>query len=198
MAAKFNLMSNDLGETRYAFHCPGCEYGHEIPVAGPRKWEWNNSVEAPTLKPSILVNNNSANPRVPVCHSFVTDGKIQFLGDSTHKLAGKTVVIPDWDAEEVPLTMYEGEAMAKREVKNAVVKAKCSLDRDACKNPECPVHGEQKNDALKPSITGGDDTLEDVTQVLIDAKGIIEHLSHPNLFTQGLVERISKVLEARS
>ena len=25
------------------------------------------------------------------CHSFVTDGKIRFLGDSTHKLKGQTV-----------------------------------------------------------------------------------------------------------
>ena len=31
-----------------------------------------------------------------VCHSFVTDGRIQFLGDCTHKLAGQTVNIPEW------------------------------------------------------------------------------------------------------
>lgn len=28
------------------------------------------------------------------CHSFVTDGRIQFLGDCTHDLAGKTVDLP--------------------------------------------------------------------------------------------------------
>jgi hypothetical protein len=30
-----------------------------------------------------------------VCHSFVTDGKIQFLGDCTHALAGQTVELPE-------------------------------------------------------------------------------------------------------
>jgi hypothetical protein len=29
------------------------------------------------------------------CHSFVTNGKIQFLADCTHKLAGQTVELPD-------------------------------------------------------------------------------------------------------
>ena len=29
------------------------------------------------------------------CHSFVTDGRIQFLSDCTHALAGQTVDLPD-------------------------------------------------------------------------------------------------------
>lgn len=32
-----------------------------------------------------------------VCHSFVVDGRIQFLGDCTHELVDKTVDIPDFD-----------------------------------------------------------------------------------------------------
>jgi hypothetical protein len=31
-----------------------------------------------------------------VCHSFVTDGRIQFLEDCTHELAGQTVDLPEW------------------------------------------------------------------------------------------------------
>lgn len=31
-----------------------------------------------------------------LCHSFVTDGRIQFLSDSTHDLAGQTVDLPEW------------------------------------------------------------------------------------------------------
>jgi hypothetical protein len=31
-----------------------------------------------------------------VCHSFITDGQIQFLGDCTHPMAGQTVPIPKW------------------------------------------------------------------------------------------------------
>ena len=29
------------------------------------------------------------------CHSFVTDGRIQFLADCTHPLAGQTVDLPE-------------------------------------------------------------------------------------------------------
>jgi hypothetical protein len=31
-----------------------------------------------------------------VCHSFVRDGQIQFLGDCTHALKGQTVERPEW------------------------------------------------------------------------------------------------------
>jgi len=30
-----------------------------------------------------------------VCHSYVTDGRIQFLADCTHALAGLTVDLPE-------------------------------------------------------------------------------------------------------
>lgn len=89
-------MGEQEGELMYAFHCPGCECGHGIPVAGPRAWGWNGSVDKPTFTPSILVNRGSANPTVPVCHSYVTDGKINFLADCTHKLRGP-IELPDWD-----------------------------------------------------------------------------------------------------
>lgn len=92
MAAKIHLMGDDgRGNKLYVFHCPGCGYGHHAAV--PR-WSWNGSFEAPTFKPSLLVNSHDPASR---CHSFVTDGKIQFLSDCFHSLAGKTVDIPDWD-----------------------------------------------------------------------------------------------------
>ena len=94
---KFHDMGVHDGERRVAFHCPGCEYGHQIPVTGRRAWQWNGLFDKPTLTPSILVNRGSSNPEVPTCHSYVTDGRIQFLADCTHKLAGKTVELPDWD-----------------------------------------------------------------------------------------------------
>lgn len=34
-----------------------------------------------------------------VCHSFVTDGKIQFLGDCTHNLVGQIVELPEIDEQ---------------------------------------------------------------------------------------------------
>lgn len=98
MSAKFHDMGMQEGERWIAFHCPGCECGHTIPVTGVRRWQWNGSLEKPSLIPSILVNRGSANPTTPVCHSYVTNGQIQFLHDCTHSLAGKTVELPDWDA----------------------------------------------------------------------------------------------------
>lgn len=87
----------DSEETWVAFHCPGCESAHNIPVRGnPRAWNWNGNIDSPTFTPSLLVNVGGGNPTAPICHSFVTDGKIQFLGDCTHKMAGQTIEIPEW------------------------------------------------------------------------------------------------------
>jgi hypothetical protein len=92
------------------FWCPGCEMHHGI-HAGGKGWTWNGDLEKPTFNPSILVRGTHPmtdeehaawmadrtklpTPRPFVCHSFVRDGQIEFLGDCTHKLAGKTVPLP--------------------------------------------------------------------------------------------------------
>jgi hypothetical protein len=70
-------------------------------------------MDSPTFTPSILVTGvaqltkdehaaymrgEGLPPARPLrCHSFVTDGRIQFLGDCTHELAGQTVDLPDID-----------------------------------------------------------------------------------------------------
>ena len=97
------------------FWCPGCDGAHAVKVgvgAGPR-WGYNDNPEKPTFTPSILVRGvdrltdaeharlmagEHVEPRPIVCHSFVTDGRIQFLGDCTHALAGQTVDLPEFDA----------------------------------------------------------------------------------------------------
>jgi hypothetical protein len=81
----------------YVFHCPGCKCAHGVTTQGYKqepRWTWNESMDAPTFKPSILCNRDDPATR---CHSFVTDGKIQFLGDCFHELKNKTVDLPDWD-----------------------------------------------------------------------------------------------------
>ena len=35
-------------------------------------------------------------PTPKVCHSFVRDGRIEFLSDCTHELAGQTVELEEW------------------------------------------------------------------------------------------------------
>jgi hypothetical protein len=93
-----------VNDDRIAFWCPGCNDLHMVPVH-PRVegWAWNGSLEHPTLTPSILCfshgtlidNDKPAGPdnytTTPTCHSFVTEGRIQFLSDSTHELSNQTV-----------------------------------------------------------------------------------------------------------
>ena len=81
-------------KNRLIFECPGCKYSHQILVDGPQAWQWNGDMEKPTITPSILVNQHKSNPSALVCHSYITDGKIQFLNDCEHELAGKTVDLP--------------------------------------------------------------------------------------------------------
>lgn len=95
--AKVWLQDIDGGQAAL-FDCPGCGFLHAVHISQghtPRPvWGWNGNVDAPTFTPSIAVSWHERN--IPkMCHSFVTDGRIQFLGDCTHSLAGQTVDIPD-------------------------------------------------------------------------------------------------------
>lgn len=96
------------------FRCPGCEDTHRVNTGdewGPgNAWTWNGDLELPTFAPSVLVRGHqwdtSSGFHKPthrvepgeqtICHSFVTDGRIQFLADCTHELAGQTVDLPEW------------------------------------------------------------------------------------------------------
>ena len=79
-------------ESRLAFECPGCGMVHALPTVGPRAWSFNGDLERPTFSPSILARWTSGPEHTAgVCHSFVRDGKIEFLGDCTHGHAGQTV-----------------------------------------------------------------------------------------------------------
>jgi hypothetical protein len=81
------------------FSCPGCGAGHALntdPSKGRPCWTFNGDFERPTFTPSILARWTFGENHEPrVCHSFVTDGNIQFLGDCTHALAGQTVPLED-------------------------------------------------------------------------------------------------------
>ena len=77
------------------FWCPGCQEPHRITTA-PGGWTWNASLDAPTISPSVRVTGYPT----ALCHSFVTGGCIQFLQDSTHRLAGQTVPLPEWTYDD--------------------------------------------------------------------------------------------------
>jgi len=71
------------------FFCPGCNSHHSIGTT----WTFNGNQEMPTITPSLLTRYTKTGEKTPykVCHLFVTDGKIKYLGDSTHKLSGQTI-----------------------------------------------------------------------------------------------------------
>lgn len=79
------------------FWCPGCRAAHQIQVSGPNSWVWNGDPHNTTLQPSVLVSGEGG-----VCHSFVTNGHIHFLGDSTHGMAGRTTNLGDWPPHLTP------------------------------------------------------------------------------------------------
>ena len=114
-------------ETRkgvFVFHCPGCGDVHTIHTARsgaqhPRCWEFNSDIDNPTVSPSLLVRSGhyinewkiercwceykkehpeeTGLPTCYRCHSFIREGKIQFLSDCSHELKGQTVIIPDFE-----------------------------------------------------------------------------------------------------
>ncbi len=106
--------------THLTLNFPGPQQQNTFPVmlhgtrAGTGNWTWNGSTDKPTLKPSVLVTSghyvsfhksgdkcwctyNQEHPLKPApcccfrCHSWVSDGKVQFLSDSTHEHANKTL-----------------------------------------------------------------------------------------------------------
>lgn len=113
------------------FWCPGCNESHTIRITpgSPHSWGYNNNPESPTFTPSVLVtgrkftdkgdadyaawyaagfpkNEDGSSPEFETvdvrCHTFVTNGLIQFLDDCSHDLARQTVPLPDWpDDKEI-------------------------------------------------------------------------------------------------
>ncbi len=91
-------------------YCPACDDWHCLSI-GKDGWQFNGDIENPTFSPSLLVKSghyiDGGNKetcefctgkseyadcyKCNICHSFIKDGKIQYLSDCTHDLAGKTI-----------------------------------------------------------------------------------------------------------
>lgn len=96
--------------------CPGCGQGHifnvekptrawpEYNIAGGVKWTFDGDMDEPTFSPSMKIQSGGWKdpedgrqiPLVTHCHYILTKGQIQFCADSTHKLSGKTVPLPEF------------------------------------------------------------------------------------------------------
>lgn len=92
--------------------CPACNCYHYF----NKGWKFNEDYDRPTFSPSMIWKGQTypsggvcptdeEDARLMageilemtplVCHSFVREGKIQFLTDCTHTMAGKTVDLPE-------------------------------------------------------------------------------------------------------
>lgn len=110
-----SVVDKTTEETKFLFFCPGCQCAHYFDT---KIWTWNGDLNKPTVRASILTKWNTGWAegfvgKDVVCHSFVTDGKIQFLPDSTHSLSGQIVDLVDWDSLNLPTldekALYQGE-----------------------------------------------------------------------------------------
>lgn len=93
--AKAKLYNDNVQYHLVGIYCPGCKVEHLFTIKHPGPfvpWNWNGSLDNPTFTPSMLCSGGPNNMR---CHSFVTDGKIQFLNDCDHELKNQTVDLPE-------------------------------------------------------------------------------------------------------
>lgn len=89
------MKAHRTNDTQIAVFCPGCKNAHVL----DQRWTFNGDFERPAFSPSFLAwHDAQAEDNIPAyrCHSFIAAGRIQFLGDCTHALAGQTVDLPDW------------------------------------------------------------------------------------------------------
>lgn len=96
-----HVRADDGTHWGYSFFCPGCKDTHAIPTKPfERGWDFNGDEEKPTFTPSILVHPHTTLAedgtvcRTPNCHTLVREGRIEFLADCSHALAGTTVDLP--------------------------------------------------------------------------------------------------------
>lgn len=77
------------------YYCPGCNRCHTIPIAPDgteEPWDFNDNLEKPTVLPAIVIEDGDG---TKVCQHFITDGKISYLENSKHALAGHVVEMKD-------------------------------------------------------------------------------------------------------
>lgn len=87
---------------RVVYWCSGCKSIHTVAVEGKQhngaNWSWNGSMEKPTFQPSVLSTYETPTMK-RVCHTYITDGVVNFLDDCTHEFKGQHVPLeplPDW------------------------------------------------------------------------------------------------------
>lgn len=83
-----------VGKNTVQIECPGCDCIHSV---GLETWTWNGDTQLPTLSPSLLVTVTYGTDKKKkfICHSFVENGQIRYLDDTTHQFKGQTLDLPE-------------------------------------------------------------------------------------------------------
>ncbi|MEQ8578165.1 MAG: DUF6527 family protein [Balneola sp.] len=105
--SKIKKVSISESRHQFQFFCPGCKDYH----AFDDSWTFNGDLDNPHISPSLLIRSGTFAPNFEKkdihpdwpdkfnyrCHSFIKNGKIQFLSDCSHSMKGQTVDLIDWD-----------------------------------------------------------------------------------------------------
>lgn len=79
---------------QYMYWCEGCGYEHAFALKTEGgHHQFNGDLNNPTISPSLVQNFTPDR----MCHSFINNGHIQYLGDCWHHLKNKTVELLDVD-----------------------------------------------------------------------------------------------------
>jgi len=84
--------------------CPGCEEYHLFSTDKPNsrgaKWSFDGNEQKPSFAPSMKISvewsKTDAAMKDETCHYFLTEGKLNYLPDTTHEFSGRTIDLPNW------------------------------------------------------------------------------------------------------
>ena len=73
----------------HTFWCAGCKSYHWI----DKRWTVTTGGAGPTVRGSVRVRIRDDQ----LCHLFIADGNVRYLGDCTHGLKGQTVPLEEFE-----------------------------------------------------------------------------------------------------
>lgn len=87
-------------EDGVAHYCIACRGLHNFSIKRPnhlaQRWTWNGHIVAPTFFPSMHIITRHLHDRkfMQSCHYWIRGGRVEFLKDCTHSMAGVTISLP--------------------------------------------------------------------------------------------------------
>ena len=85
------MVLQELGSHGWAFWCPGCEEYHRF----TDDWDMRDDNDLITVRPSIRTICegywNGKEYKALRCHLFITNSRIEYCNDCSHKYAGMTI-----------------------------------------------------------------------------------------------------------